>query len=167
MQNNNIDWKVILGRSPWWGGFYERLIGNTKSCLKKVISKERLTFDELRTVIYEVECSLNVRPSTYVDKNPNDNVLTPNHLIYERNINEKCFANNELLNLKKDGVYNTLQHMRFVLENYFKRFEQEYTLSFQERQYYLNQRCAKTGDELIGEEVLVKENKVQRMNELE
>ena len=54
--------------------------------------------------------------------------------------------------------------MKLVLENYFKRFEHEYTFSVQERQYYLNQRCAKTGDELIGDVALVKENNVPRMN---
>ena len=54
--------------------------------------------------------------------------------------------------------------MKLVLENYFKQFEHEYTFSLQERQYYLNQRCAKTGDELIGDVALVKENNVPRMN---
>ena len=54
--------------------------------------------------------------------------------------------------------------MKLVLENYFKRFEHEYTFSVQERQYYLNQRCAKTGDELISDVALVKENNVPRMN---
>ena len=57
LRNNNIEWKFILERSPWWGGLYERLIGITKSCLKNVMAKGLLTFEELRTVIYEIECS--------------------------------------------------------------------------------------------------------------
>ena len=164
LRNNNIKWKFILERSPWLGGFYGGLIGITKSCLKKVMAKALLTFAKLSTVIYEIECSLNSRPLTYVDEDPNNNVLTPNHLIYGRNINEKCFANNELLNLKKDGVHNTFQHAKLVLDNYFKRFEHEYTLSLQERHYYITQSYAKTGDELIGDIVLVKENNVPQMN---
>ena len=72
----------------------------------------------------------------------------------------KCFANNELLNLKKDGVHNPFQHIKLVLENYFKQFEHEYSLSLQERQCYLNQRFVKTGDKLIGGLVLVKENNI-------
>ena len=51
LRNNSIEWEFILEKSPWWGGFYERIIGITKSCLKKVMSKALLTFEELRTVI--------------------------------------------------------------------------------------------------------------------
>ena len=54
--------------------------------------------------------------------------------------------------------------MKLVLGNYFKRFEHEYTLSLQERHYYIKQSYAKTGDELIGDIVLVKENNVPQMN---
>ena len=64
LRNNNIKWKFILERSPWLGGFYKGLIGITKSCLKKVMAKALLTFEELSTVIYEIECSLNLRPLT-------------------------------------------------------------------------------------------------------
>ena len=30
-----IVWKFILERSPWWGGFYERLISNSKIVLEE------------------------------------------------------------------------------------------------------------------------------------
>ena len=81
----------ILEKSPWWGGFYKSIIGITKSCLKKVMGKALLTFEELRTIIAEIENALNSRPLTYIDEDPDNNIITPNHLIYGRNINEKCF----------------------------------------------------------------------------
>ena len=43
-------WKFNLERAPWWGGFFERMVGNVKAYLRKVLSNARLTFDELRTV---------------------------------------------------------------------------------------------------------------------
>ena len=67
LRDNYIQWKFILERSPWWGGFYERLVGIMKSCLKKIMGKALLTFEELRTEVYEIECTLNSRPLTYVD----------------------------------------------------------------------------------------------------
>ena len=35
----NINWKLILEKSPWWGGFYERLIVVMKNLLKKAMGK--------------------------------------------------------------------------------------------------------------------------------
>ena len=40
-----------LERAPWWGGFFERMVGSVKRCLHKVIGNARLTFDELLTVL--------------------------------------------------------------------------------------------------------------------
>ena len=54
-----IQWTFILEKAPWWGGFYERLIQSVKRCLRKAIGKARMDFDELVTVLVEVEATLN------------------------------------------------------------------------------------------------------------
>ena len=59
MTNNQINWKFIVERTPWWGGFWERMVGITKRCL-------RITFEELCTVIVEIEGIVNSRPFTYL-----------------------------------------------------------------------------------------------------
>ena len=53
------------------------------------MGKALLTFEELPTAIYEIECTLNSRLLTYVDKDCDNIILTPNYLIYRRIINEK------------------------------------------------------------------------------
>ena len=35
LANHGIKWRFITERAPWWGGFYERLIGLAKRRLKK------------------------------------------------------------------------------------------------------------------------------------
>ena len=35
----DISWKYILEKSPWWGGFYERIIGIIKNCYLEVMFK--------------------------------------------------------------------------------------------------------------------------------
>ena len=47
--------KFILPASPWWGGFYERLVRSVKTCLKKTIGRALVTYKELQTVLCEVE----------------------------------------------------------------------------------------------------------------
>ena len=39
LQNNFVEWRFIPPRSPWQGGLWERLIGMTKVCIKKVVGK--------------------------------------------------------------------------------------------------------------------------------
>lgn len=64
MQNHRIEWRFFLERAPWLGGFFERMIGSVKRCLRKVLGNARLTFDEFLTVLIEVEATLNSRPLT-------------------------------------------------------------------------------------------------------
>ena len=37
ISRNRIQWRNILAKSPWVGGFYERMIGTVKRCLRKVL----------------------------------------------------------------------------------------------------------------------------------
>ncbi|GAA6090922.1 uncharacterized protein LOC109098335 [Tachysurus ichikawai] len=34
-----ITWKYIVKRAAWWGGFWERLVRSTKSCLKRILAE--------------------------------------------------------------------------------------------------------------------------------
>ena len=51
---------------PWCGGFYKSLICIVKSTLRKVLGKSRLNYEELSTIITEVEGIINTRPLTYL-----------------------------------------------------------------------------------------------------
>ena len=69
-------------RAPWWGGFYERLIGLVKRCLKKTLGKAYLNMIKLNTILIEVEAVLNTRSLTYPYVDINDtSPLTPSHFI--------------------------------------------------------------------------------------
>jgi hypothetical protein len=59
-------------------------VRNVKVCLRKVLGSARLTFDELRTILAEIETTINCRPLTYQYDEPGEDVLTPSHLIYGR-----------------------------------------------------------------------------------
>ncbi|XP_066978834.1 uncharacterized protein [Macrobrachium rosenbergii] len=86
MQDNNIVWKFNTPRSPWSGGFFERLIGSVKSSLHKSLFKKRISFNELRTLLCEIECIINSRPLTYLSEDIREEYLSPSHLIYGRTV---------------------------------------------------------------------------------
>jgi len=82
LATHGITWNFIVERAPWWGGFYERLIGLVKRCLKKTLEKASLNLIELNTVLTEVEAVLNSRPLTYPYDDINDAPpLTPAHFL--------------------------------------------------------------------------------------
>ena len=86
LSSKMIEWKFNLKRAPWWGGFFERMVGCVKRCLRKVLGNARLTSDELFTVLIEVKGTLNSHPLTYEYDESGEKVLTPWHLIFGRRI---------------------------------------------------------------------------------
>ena len=80
-------WQFIPKRAPWYGGFWERLIGLTKTTLKKVLGRTFISLINLQTIVVEIEAILNDRPLTYTSADLNDpEPLCPSHLLYGRQI---------------------------------------------------------------------------------
>ena len=65
MVNKQIPWGFIVEKALWWGDFWEKLVGIIKR-LKKTVGRTTLTFEELRTILVEIEGTLNNRPLTYL-----------------------------------------------------------------------------------------------------
>ena len=77
LNSRKIKWRFNIARAPWWGGFFEQMVGGVKRCLRKVLGNARLTMDELLTVLLEVEATLNCRPLTYEYEELGGEMLTP------------------------------------------------------------------------------------------
>ena len=54
--------------------------------MKKDLQNYILSYDEMQTVLLEVEMILNNRPLTYVYPDEIENALTPNHLLFDRTL---------------------------------------------------------------------------------
>jgi len=130
----NIRWKFNLSRAPWWGGFYERLIGIMKRSLSKSIGQSLLTYDEFKETLLDVECFMNERPLTYVGDEYDQKILTPNLLIrdspgqfLEEDLDKMNYTNEKVLITKR---WKYLQRTREQLR---RRWQQEYLHALQER----------------------------------
>uniref|UniRef100_A0A7E4ZZU5 Integrase catalytic domain-containing protein n=1 Tax=Panagrellus redivivus TaxID=6233 RepID=A0A7E4ZZU5_PANRE len=75
--NEGIQWIFITERAPWKGGFYERLIGLTKTALKAAIGRTRPTFEEFSTYVTEAEVKVNKRPLTPVSADNSEQIISP------------------------------------------------------------------------------------------
>ena len=78
---------MLSGHSIWrrppggGGGIFERMIKSAKRCLKKSVERASVTYDELSTLVTEIEAVLNSRPLTYVSTVDLEEPLTPSHLL--------------------------------------------------------------------------------------
>ena len=72
LAREGIEWLFISKKAPWYGGFLERLIGLTKSTIKKVLSRAAVNLCTLQTI--------DDRPLTYVSSDisiwPTNHVTT-------------------------------------------------------------------------------------------
>ena len=81
------------------------MVRSTKTLLRKTLQTAKLTYEELQTVLYEVEQIINTHPITYCYSDNEESYLTPNHLLYGRTLkyrNLLCDATSgELITPKK------------------------------------------------------------------
>ena len=120
---NEIEWKLNMARVPWWGGFFERLIGVMKRTLSKTIGKAFLKFDELREILLDVEISTNNRPLCYIAKEYEIPVITPNILLRGRPtwlLEENCE------NLNDDGREKMTRRLRY-LQTYLHALQERFS----------------------------------------
>ena len=78
------------------------MVGSTKHCLRKVLGNAKLHFDELLTVLIEIEYVLTNRPLTYIYDEGDCLPLTPSHLMYGRRLMHLAEGANCVLNDKSN-----------------------------------------------------------------
>ncbi len=76
-----ITWSTIPPGAPHWGGLWEAGIKSAKGHLRRIMGKSSFTFEELATVLCEIEAVLNSRPMVQVTDDPSDlAAITPGML---------------------------------------------------------------------------------------
>ena len=161
MQNHRIEWRFNLERAPWWGGFFERMVGCVKRCLKKVLGNARLTYDELLTVLTEVEATLNSRPLTYDYDNPYEGeVLTPAHLLYGRRLLSLPEEPREEDDETETSYRGRYKYINETLQHFWKGWQREYLTNLRESHDCNAQAIGKAPK--VGDVVTVYEEGVKR-----
>jgi len=145
LTDKGTKWQFIPQRAPWYGGWWERLVGVMKTTIKKVLGKASVDFQTLQTVITEVEAIMNDRPITYVTSSRDDpEPLTPAHLLHGRRLtglpysDAKAVGDSSFPNVtRRDITQRALAHARLI-EQYRHRWTHEYLTSLRE---FLTKGC--------------------------
>lgn len=132
---NKISWKFIPELAPWFGGFYERLIGLVKNCMKRTLEKHLINQNQLCTIVKEIEAVVNTRPLTTVGQEL-EHILTPADFLRFggalcTNISDQEFL--EPATITKDTLINSWKRGQAILQEYVKMFTSQYLNTLRER----------------------------------
>ncbi|XP_065665416.1 uncharacterized protein LOC136086850 [Hydra vulgaris] len=128
--SRGILWHFNVAAAPWWGGFFERMVRSVKRVLRKILKTARLSYEEVLTILAEIEVVTNNRPLTFSYEEPEDEPLSPNHLVFGKRISsETLLIKNSYVNvdIKKRVVYRNS-----ILEHFWNRWRNEYLTELRE-----------------------------------
>ena len=157
----SVKQRFILPASPWWGGFYKRLqVRTVKACLKKTLGKAFVTFEELQTILCEIEVAMNNRPLAYLSEDDLDEALTPFHLMYGRSISTgKQFNSVDCVSISSlESCKQRLFHLRKELKDFWKRFRSSYSNELRQMNLYRKVKGNDTNNITIDDVVLIKDD---------
>uniref|UniRef100_A0AAR5NXF4 Integrase catalytic domain-containing protein n=1 Tax=Dendroctonus ponderosae TaxID=77166 RepID=A0AAR5NXF4_DENPD len=144
-----IVWRFNPPSAPWWGGFFERLIGMVKRLLRRVLGRSCLNYEELLTLVCECESVVNSRPLTYISTDPSDLIaLTPAMFLRD-------LANDNMPDcdeIEKD-LSRSARNKQRLRDNLRSRFRLEYLGQLKILNQKRSSRAVKMGDVvLIGDD---------------
>ena len=79
----SIEGRFIPERGPHFGGLWEAAVKSAKTHLKRVVGDTKLTFEEMTTLLTQIEACLNSRPLVAINTPDDDGIeaLTPGHFL--------------------------------------------------------------------------------------
>lgn len=151
LQKANIEWHFIPPGAPNFGGLWEAAVKSMKTHLKKVIGDSTLTYEELTTLLYQIEASLNSRPLCPLSNDPNDiSSLTPGHFLVGRPLLSLPEGNVMDINTNRLSRWQMIQKMH---QQFWRKWHTEYLNRLQERPKWMQKR----EDPEINDLVLIKD----------
>ena len=158
LERQNVTWEFIPKRAPWYGGFWERMIGLTKQAVKKTLGRAYISREQLETIIVEVEAMLNDRPLTHVSSDLSDpEPLTPSYLLYGRRVQmiphdlKDVDDSDDPDFLTSSMIRKRVDKQTQVIKQFWMRWKSEYLTSLREfhKSSGHNQQVIKKGDVVI------------------
>lgn len=128
---SRISWQFIPPNAPHYGGLWESSVKSAKVHLYWVVRNAHLTFEEITTLLCEIEAILNSRPITPLSNDPCDiSCLTPGHFLIGKPLNS--IAQPSLTNLNENKL-SRWQYVEQLSQHFWKRWSLEYMNTLQQR----------------------------------
>ena len=118
-----VKWHFIPPSSPHFDELWEAGVKSIKTHLYKIIGNSNLTYEELLTLLVQIEGVLNSRPLCPISSNPNDySALTPAHFL----IGEPIIAPPQPEISSNKHILNRWQLIQSLHQQFAKEYKKEY-----------------------------------------
>jgi len=129
--NHGIRWHFISPRAPHHGGLWEAAVKSAKRHLNKVTKDVHLRYEELETLLVQIEAILNSRPITPNSSDPEDFMfLTPGHFIIGAPVT--AYPEETLKGVPLNRLLRW-QHIQQLKQHFWRRWTREYLHQLQQK----------------------------------
>ncbi|XP_011686436.1 PREDICTED: uncharacterized protein LOC105449132 [Wasmannia auropunctata] len=119
-----IRWHFNPPSAPHFGGLWEAAVKSTKYHFRRVIGDTKLTFEEMSTLLAQIEACLNSRPLRALSDDPDDlSALTPGHLLIGAPL--LAIPESQLIE-RTDSSLSRWQHLQKMRDHFWQRWSREY-----------------------------------------
>ncbi|CAH2102097.1 unnamed protein product [Euphydryas editha] len=148
LANEGTTWHFIPPQAPNFGGLWEAGIRSTKSHLKRVIGDSTLTFEELSTVLTQIEACLNSRPISCLSDHPDDPLpLTPGHFLIGESL--ITIPDNNYSDVSKLSGLQRWKLTQRMVHDFWKKWSDEYLVNLNQRFKWSMKRSEPEIDDIV------------------
>ncbi|XP_052748143.1 uncharacterized protein LOC128200069 isoform X2 [Galleria mellonella] len=131
LAEQGINFSFIPAYTPHFGGLWESLVRSTKHLLRRILDKTHLNYEEMATLLIQIEAILNSRPITPISDNPSDIYpLTPAHFLIGRSI---IFLPHPEIVDRRFSSLQRFQRIELLKQHFWNRFSNEYVVWLQQK----------------------------------
>lgn len=128
LRNQGISWNFIPSNAPHFGGLWEAAVKSAKYHVARIVDKAHLTFEELQTVLCEIEAILNSRPLTALSSDPNDLLyLIPGHFLVSTTLNS--FPCSDLSDVNENRLVRW-QRVEQIRQHFWRRWSMNISVRY-------------------------------------
>jgi hypothetical protein len=128
---DGIKFSFIPAYAPHFGGLWESAIKSIKHHLRRVLDQTHMTYEEMSTLLIQIEAVLDSRPLTPISDDPNDlRPLTPSHFLIGRSAN---FVPHPQITASKVSSLQRWKRIELLKQQFWHRFSNEYILWLQQK----------------------------------
>lgn len=129
LSNQQIQWHFIPPSAPNFGGVWEAGVKSVKFHLKRVLGNSTTTYEELTTLLCQIECCLNSRPLCLKFEGDTD-PLTPGHFLILRPMTS--IPDENLIDVNVNRL-TRWQYMQQLVQQFWSKWSMEYLTQLQKK----------------------------------